>query len=113
MTGMRVGEIASLKWNSIDDEYIHIDYSERRLDYSDRPSELVIGEPKNRKHRRFPVTPEITELLDRIHNLDIQSGFVFVRKTGERYTGHDISCAIDRRANEAGIKKHRFMELEE
>lgn len=105
MTGMRVGEIAALKWNSIDDEYIHIDYSEHRLDYSDRPSELVIGEPKNRKHRRFPVTPEIAELLDRIHNLDIQSEFVFVRKTGERYTGHDISCAIDRRANEAGIKK--------
>ena len=58
LTGMRVGEIAALHWTDIDDEYIHVNYSEHRLDYVDRPCEYVIGEPKNRKHRHIPITPE-------------------------------------------------------
>lgn len=39
--------------------------------------------------------------------MGIQSSdrFIFVRKNGTRYTAHDISCAVDRRASEAGIKK--------
>ena len=105
---MRVGEIAVLLWSSIDDGYIHIDESEHRYDYADRPSELVIGEPKNGKHRLIPLTDAMKELFERIEALDVRSpeDFIFVRREDlSRYTGHDIGCAIDRRASEAGIKK--------
>ena len=107
MTGMRVGEIAALRWRSVDDGYIHIDEAERRYDYSDRPSEIVIGEPKNQKHRLIPLTDEMRELFGRIQSLDMKSDedFIFVREDMSRYTGHDISCAADRRAADAGIKK--------
>ena len=108
MTGMRVGEIAVLRWSAIDDGYIHVDESEHRYDYSDRPSELVIGEPKNQKHRLIPLTEEMRDLFERIESLDIKNpeDFIFVRREDlSRYTGHDISCAVDRRAAEAGIKK--------
>lgn len=107
MTGMRVGEIAALRWMSIDDGYIHIDESEHRLDYEDKPSELIIGEPKNQKHRMVPLTDDMRNLFLRIRSLGHEhpEGFVFVRETGERCTGHDIGCAIDRRASEAMIKK--------
>ena len=113
LTGMRVGELAALKWSCIDDEHIHIDFSEHRYDYRDRPSELVISEPKNGKHRLIPMTDEIRELLDRIRQVlpavaPIVTGdadFVFVRANGTRCTGHDIGCATDRRAAEAGISK--------
>lgn len=108
MTGMRVGEIAALRWSSIDDGYIHIDESEHRYDYADRPSELVIGEPKNGKHRLIPLTEDMKELFERIESLDIRNpeDFIFARRDDlTRYTGHDIGCAIDRRASEAGIKK--------
>lgn len=106
MTGMRVGEVAALKWSSID-RYIHIDFSEHRLDYKDKPSILVIGEPKNGKHRKIPVTKEIEELMTRIRANGHESpeGFLFARADGRRYTAHDISCAVSRRAEEAGIGK--------
>lgn len=103
-TGMRVGELAALHWSDIRDGVIHIDYSEHRNDYEDH-SELVIEEPKNLKHREFPLNDDIEEIFNRIKALGIESEFVFARENGKRYTAHDISCACDRRANEAGIKK--------
>lgn len=107
LTGMRVGEIAVLRWDSITDEYINVDFSEHRLDYKDKSCELVIGEPKNHKHRKIPMTAEIKLLLDRLKVLDTydENGFIFARKDGSRYTGHDISCATARRASDAGIQK--------
>ena len=107
LTGMRVGELAALHWTDIDDDFIHIDYSEHRLDYSDKPCELVIGEPKNGKHRLLPLTDDIRALFAKIKALDLKGKdeFIFVHEDGRRYTAHDISCAIDRRASEAGIKK--------
>jgi len=107
LTGMRVGEIAALHWSDIDDNFIHIDYSEHRLDYSDRKSELVIDEPKNGRHRVVQMTKKIKAVFEKVKAIGFTSNedFVFCRKDGTRYTGHDISCACDRRAKEAGIKK--------
>ena len=105
LTGMRVGEIAALSWQSVDDGYIHVDYSEHRLDFEDKKSELIIGEPKNKKHRMIPLTDEMRELFGRIKALGFGGEFVFTKKDGNRCTGHDIGCAIDRRASEAMIKK--------
>lgn len=105
LSGMRVGEISVLMWTDVRDGYIYIDRAEQRLDYSDKVCEIVIGEPKNRKHRKFPVTSEISELFERIRKLGVESEFIFARETGERYRSHDISCAVDRRATEANISK--------
>jgi len=107
LTGMRVGELAALHWSDICPDFIHIDYSEHRLDYSDKPCELIIGEPKNGKHRLLPLTDDIRALLAKIKALGLKSkdDFIFIHEDGRRYTAHDISCAIDRRASEAGIKK--------
>ena len=104
LTGMRVGEISALHWTDIRDGAIHIDFSEHRNDYSDH-SELVIDEPKNLKHRIFPLNEAIEKLLSRIMSLGINGEFVFMNSDGRRCTGHDISCACARRAGEAGIKK--------
>lgn len=107
LTGMRVGELSALHWGDIDNYYIHVDYSEHRYDYEDKKSELVIGEPKNGKHRVIPITPQIKHLLKRIKSLEVENndGFIFARPNGGRFTAHDISCAVDRRASEAGVKK--------
>lgn len=106
-TGMRVGEISALHWNDIGNDFIHIDFSEHRLDYEDKKSELIIGEPKNCKHRVVPITPDIRNLLNKMKALNIQNkdDFIFARPDGTRYSAHDISCAVERRASEASIKK--------
>ena len=104
-TGMRVGEISALHWGDIRDGFIYIDYSEHRVDYEDH-SELVIGPPKFLKHRRFPITPAIQGVFDKIRALGIQNDddFVFGKNRFEKYTAHDISCAASRRGKEAGVE---------
>lgn len=111
-TGMRVGEISALHWSDVKG-VIHIDYSEHRLDYKDGPSKLIISEPKNRKHRVFPISREIEDLFDRVRALGATSDedFIFVRPDGRRYTGHDIGCAVSRRAKEAGIDNTSIHEI--
>lgn len=112
-TGMRVGEIAALHWSDVRDT-LHIDYSEHRLDYSDKKSELIISEPKNGKHRVLQITDEMRDLFDRVKKLKVVSSdedFIFVRSDGSRFTGHDIGCAVARRAKEAGIGNTSIHEI--
>lgn len=103
LTGMRVGELAALHWTDIRDGAIHIDYSEHRYDYEDH-YDLEIDEPKSLKHRMFPLNDAIIALLEEIKALGFNSEYVFGNNE-RRTTGHMISCACDRRAAEAGIKK--------
>lgn len=106
LTGMRVGELAALKWECVKDEILQIDYSEHRIDYDDKSCEYYIGEPKNRKHREFPMSDEIEELLNKVRAVQkkygITSEYVFVNKNG-RVNSHTISCAMTRRCKDAGI----------
>ncbi len=106
LTGMRLGELAALQWKSIDDRFIHIDYSEHRLDYVDRKSEIVVGEPKNRKHRLIPLTKDIRKLFERIKNAAPydEDGFVFTDYKGCRSTARSIADALNRRARAIGMK---------
>ena len=103
-TGMRVGEIAALHWSDLHDGYIHIDYSEHRIDYEGH-SELVVGEPKNKKHRKFPFNPIIEDIFRRAKDLCREGEFVFTNEDGERHTAGSISSAAVNRGEECGIKK--------
>ena len=109
LTGMRIGEIVALKWECVDDDFIHVDYSEHRHDYGDH-SEIVVGEPKNRKHRLVPVTKDISDLLDTVRNHSVDDTWVFADKDG-RITANAVSDACRRRSTEAGIKRTSIHEI--
>lgn len=108
LTGMRVGELAALRWDCITDTCIKIMYSEHRADYDDRPSEYYIGETKNYKYREFPLYDDIRDLLEKIKNVqkenNINSEYIFANKKG-RVNAHTISCAVYRRCENANIEK--------
>lgn len=108
LTGMRVGELAGLKWECITADNLCIDYSEHRIDHDDDTCEYYVGEPKNRKHRKFPMNDEIETLLNRVKDIQakygIKSEFVFANKEG-RVNSHTITCAMTRRCSNAGIPK--------
>ena len=53
LTGMRVSELAALRWKNIKDDYIFIKLAEHRKNYDDRPTEKTIGRPKNKKSVYF------------------------------------------------------------
>ena len=107
LTGMRVGELAALRWDCVEETILRIDYSEHRLDYEDKSCEYYIGEPKNGKHREFPMSDEIRTLLNRVKAVQekygIVSEYVFANKEG-RVNSHTISCAMTRRCKDAGIE---------
>lgn len=108
MTGMRVGELAALRWDCITDTCIKIMYSEHRADYDDRPSEYYIGETKNYKYREFPLYDDIRNLLEKVKKVqkknNINSEYIFADKNG-RVNAHTISCAIYRRCENANIER--------
>lgn len=113
LAGCRVGEFAALHWSDVADGVISIDYSENRVSYRrkhDKRSELVIDEPKNRKHRKIPLTDEMRTVLEKARAVgyDSKEDFVFVHKDGTRYTEGALAAALKRRAKEAGLSNVSF-----
>lgn len=102
-TGMRVGEISALRWDSITDEYIIIDKSEK---YNRKIKEYYIDTTKNGKERIFPVTDEIKELLLRVKKEEFKNGylsdFVFSNENG-RIHAPVISSCLKNKCRQIGI----------
>lgn len=95
-TGMRVGELAALKWEDIikDEGIILIRHSER---YNRTTKKSEISTTKTGKERIFPLTDEIMDLLNRIREYESDHGwlgeYVF-RDANGRLTKSKISDAI-------------------
>lgn len=85
LTGMRVGEIAALRWEDIfwDKKYILIRHSEKQNRLT---GEYYIEDTKNHKYRQFPLTDEIEQLLRTIRKREFEKGwlidFVFANEKG-------------------------------
>lgn len=97
LTGMRVGELSALKWDSITDSYIIVDKSEK---YDRLTKEYFIDTTKNGKERIFPLTAEIKDLLARIKKAEITHGFfcewVFADANGRIHSPVISSCVKNR-----------------
>ena len=69
-TGMRVGELAGLKWEDILDDSIYINRSEK---YDSNKKCYFIGATKNGKPRHFPLNDQIKNLLERIKRAYVET----------------------------------------
>ena len=73
LTGMRVGEIAGLRWRHVYDGYIKICESEK---YDVVEKEYYQSKTKNGKIRTIPITDHIQALLDQMRILQEKYGIV-------------------------------------
>lgn len=95
-TGMRVGELAALRWEDIDTQngFIRICHSEKR----DRINNTTyVSTTKNSKIRVFPITDEIKDVLKRTKEYEFSKGylgeFVFQNKDGRLHATIISKCA--------------------
>lgn len=94
LTGMRVGEIAALKWECVTDDCIIIDKSEK---YDRVKKEFWIDKTKNGSIRLFPMTDEIRGLLGRLEAVEKEYGYfcewVFANENGRVHTITISDCS--------------------
>lgn len=102
-TGMRVGELSALRWDSITPDYIIIDKSEK---YDRINKEYYIDKTKNGKSRVFPITSSIKRLLSTLKKVEMKYGYlcewVFANENG-RIHARTISDCMRNKCEQAGI----------
>ena len=83
-TGMRIGEMCTLRWGDIDfnNKTIHVQRSNK--DAGD------IGSTKNGKTRKVDMLPPVEHSLrEQFKATGLQNQFIFLAKHGSRYTSYD------------------------
>ena len=105
-TGLRVGEVAVLRWDCIKNGELYITQSEHRVDHKDASSTYEVGSTKNKKERKVPINDELSCLLERIKRIQQENGitseYILTDMNG-RIIAPTISKAMYRRGMEAGI----------
>lgn len=103
LTGMRVGELSALRWDSIKNGYLIIDKSEK---YDRVNKRYYIDSTKNGKERIFPITDEIQKLLDKLKMEEMKAGYicewVFANEDGRIHAPVISSCSKNK-CRQAGI----------
>ena len=95
--GMRVGEIAALKWEDIDFDkgVVVVSHSEK---YNQKTKEYTIESTKTGKSREIPLTSGMKVILFKVRDFEIQRGtygeFVFMDESG-RVLAKKISNCIN------------------
>lgn len=73
-TGMRVGEVAGLKWSDIREGRIRVQRFERFNEI--RKTYEIVEHTKNRLIREVPVTAEMSDVLGRVKEAEMKYGFI-------------------------------------
>ena len=105
-TGMRVGEIASLKWEDVKENYIHINRCQ--IKYKDENGKTVHeirNSPKTEAGiRDVVIIPEVRKVLKKARTINPFSEYVF-EKNGEPMSIHAFGMILYRICEEVGVTK--------
>lgn len=104
-TGMRVGEIAALKWEDIHDKYFIINKSEK---YDKINKIYFVDDTKNHKERIIPITKNILKLFTLLKYVEKTNGYlcewVFANENGRVHSSIISSC-LKTKCRQIGIKE--------
>ena len=112
-TGMRTGELCTLKWSDIENGCISINKS---CKYNSLTHEFSVGNTKTKKSRKYPLDDQIKSLFKRIKQIQIQNGilceWIFTDGKGSYIHTHGITDLMNKlckanNLNGGGITKLR------
>jgi integrase len=105
-TGMRVGEIASLKWEDVKDNYIHINRCQIKYkDENGKTIHEIRNSPKTEAGiRDIVIIPEVKKVLKKVRTINPFSEYVF-EKNGEPMSIHSFGMILYRICEEVGVTK--------
>ncbi|EET59413.1 site-specific recombinase, phage integrase family [Marvinbryantia formatexigens DSM 14469] len=112
-TGMRVGELSGLRWDSVDyaNDTIMIDHSEK---YNPLTGEYFVEGTKTGKNRIIPMTDPMKDVLERVRTLEEENGwlgeFVFSNQNGRVHTKSICNCAYRNTNDKSEFKKNRSVQ---
>ncbi len=69
LMGLRRGEVPPLMWSDITNEYILISREQitiKKIDKNKKASYMIVNHTKNYKNRKFPITNDLRDLLNRL-----------------------------------------------
>lgn len=112
-TGLRAGELASLKYSDINGGVLTVQRTEIRLKNFDGNYVYEIREStKGRDGIRNVILPtEAIEILKQIRRLNPFGEYIFQRSDGSRYHGKDFTIRLKRICREVGIKERTLHKL--
>lgn len=103
-TGMRVSELATLKWSDVADDVISINKSAK---HNRLRNEFSVGKTKTKKSRVYPIDEQITELLTQIRNMQAEHGilcdWIFTDGNGGYTHARNITDCMTRLCRENGL----------
>lgn len=103
-TGMRVSELATLKWTDITDSCISINKSAK---FNRLKNQYSIGKTKTKKSRVYPIDGQITKLLTRIKQVQTEHGilceWIFTDGNGGYVHAGNITSYMTRLCRECGV----------
>lgn len=104
-TGMRVSELATLKWADIDEGCISINKSAK---HNRLTNTFTVGDTKTKKSRAYPVDAQIQDLLSRIRSVQEKHGilceWIFTDGKGSYTHARNITDCMTRLCRESGLK---------
>ena len=112
-TGLRAGELSSLKYSDIKDGMLTIQRTEVRLkNYDGLYVYEIKDSTKGRDGIRNIILPsEATDIIKQIRKINPFGEYVFQRPDGSRYHGKDFTIRLKRICREIGIKERTLHKL--
>ena len=112
LTGMRLGELCSLRWENVDmrNGLIHVQTTNRRIYTEDNKTKVVTTSPKTDYSRRIiPISKHLLEVLKGLKKAN--SEYVFYKSNGNGYDNRGIQKYFRLLLKDLGISGKSFHTL--